>query len=145
MGSMFGFNYVIAKDSQSCTYCCYVMLDIKSMSIQEKNNSATHYHAQSGHLDKTRVIKGLVVCYVVWLGSMKGMGLRTYARFASLIPCCKDDYRAQVHQHPIETKHIIHYSVYYRNVLCLLKLKLFSNKYRSVCLYVCNGYVLTLT
>ncbi len=37
-----------------------------------------HYHAQLGLLDKGRAIKGLVVCYVVWLGSMiYWMGLWT--------------------------------------------------------------------
>ena len=42
---------------------------------------ATHYHAQLGHPDKSRAIKGLVVCYVVWLGSMMyGMGLWASAR-----------------------------------------------------------------
>ncbi len=49
--------------------------------------------------DKGRTIKMFVVCLVVWLRSMKGMGLRTV-----LIPCCgQDGYRAQVPQHPIET------------------------------------------
>ncbi len=39
---------------------------------------ATNYHAQLGHPDKDRAIKGLFVCYVVWLGSMiYGMGLWT--------------------------------------------------------------------
>ena len=35
---------------------------------------ATHYkNAQLGLPDKGGANKGLVVCYVVWLGSMKGM------------------------------------------------------------------------
>ncbi len=35
-----------------------------------------HYHAQLGLPDKERAIKGLVVLYVVWPGSMfYGMGL----------------------------------------------------------------------
>ena len=51
---------------------------------------ATHYYAQLGLSDKVRVIKGLVVCYVVWSGFMKGMGLRC----TSLVPCCgKEGYR----------------------------------------------------
>ncbi len=46
-------------------------------------------------------IKELVVYYVVFLGSMKGMGLRICARFAGLVPRCGQDwYRAQVPQHP---------------------------------------------
>ncbi len=31
---------------------------------------ATHYPAQLGLLDKCRSIKGFVVCFVEWLGSM---------------------------------------------------------------------------
>ena len=42
---------------------------------------ATNYYAHLGLSDKGRAIKGLVVCYVVWLGSMiYGMGLWTSAR-----------------------------------------------------------------
>ncbi len=42
---------------------------------------ATHYHAQSGLSDKVCAIKGWVVCYVVWLGSMTyENGLWTSAR-----------------------------------------------------------------
>ncbi len=45
--------------------------------------------------DKGCAIKELVVCYVVWLGSMKEMGLRTCARCEG-----QDVYRAQVPQYP---------------------------------------------
>ncbi len=46
----------------------------------------------------------LVVCYVVWIGSMKGKGHKTCARRASLVHCCGlGSYRAQVPQHSIET------------------------------------------
>ncbi len=51
----------------------------------------THYNAQLVLLDKDLVIRGLVVCYVVWLGSMKGMGLRTCARCIGLDPCYDQD------------------------------------------------------
>ena len=64
----------------------------------------THNNAQLGLPDIGFVIKGLVVYvyYVVWLSSMKGMGLRNCARFVDLVPCCgQDDYRAQVPQHSI--------------------------------------------
>ncbi len=58
-------------------------------------------HAQLGILDKDRApIKGLVVCFVVLLGSMKGMvlGLAQGAWVG------QDGYRAQVpQQHPIAT------------------------------------------
>ncbi len=54
---------------------------------------ATHCYALLRHLDKGCVTKGLVVYYVVWLGSINGMVL-----------CCgKDGYRAQVPQHPFGT------------------------------------------
>ncbi len=47
----------------------------------------TDYHAKFKLPDEGRTIKGLAVCYEVWLGSMKGMGLRTCtqgARVSSL-------------------------------------------------------------
>ena len=55
--------------------------------------------------DKGCAIKGLVVCYVVWLGSMiYGMGLWTRESCKGLIPCCgQNGYRAQVPQHPLDT------------------------------------------
>ena len=53
--------------------------------------------SQLGLPDKGRGIKGLVVCYEVWLGSMKGIGLKTCSRCVCLLPCCgHDSYRAQV-------------------------------------------------
>ncbi len=59
---------------------------------------ASHNHAQLGLQDKGHAIKGLEVCYLVWLGSMKGMFLRI---FVGLVPFCgHDGYRAQVPQHP---------------------------------------------
>ena len=55
---------------------------------------ATQYQAQLGLTDKGGAIKGLIVCYVVWLGSMKGLGL---------VPSCgQDGYQAQAQQHSIE-------------------------------------------
>ena len=46
---------------------------------------ATHYHAQLEPSEKGRAIKGLVVCYVVWIGSLiYGMGLWTSARYVGL-------------------------------------------------------------
>ena len=42
---------------------------------------ATHYQTQLGLPDKGRIIKGLFVCYVVWLGSIiYETGLWTCAR-----------------------------------------------------------------
>ncbi len=44
----------------------------------------THYHEQFGQLDKGLGIKGLMVYYVMWIRSIKGMGLRTSARCLGL-------------------------------------------------------------
>ncbi len=49
---------------------------------------ATRYQAHSGLVDKGGAIKGLVVCYVVRLESMKGMDPKTSALRAGLVPCC---------------------------------------------------------
>ena len=78
----------------------------------------THYHAQLELQDKGRKINGLAVCYEVWLGSMKGTGLRTCARCVGLVPCCgQDDYLAQVPQHPIDSyRYISHTNTYFKNV-----------------------------
>ncbi len=54
--------------------------------------------------DTDRSNKGLVFYYEVWLGSMKGMGLRTCEICVCLVPCIsQDDYLAKVLQHPRET------------------------------------------
>ena len=59
---------------------------------------ATQYYTQSGLTDKGCAIKGLVVCFVVWLGSMSyGMGLWTSTRCMGMVPCCgPDGYKAQL-------------------------------------------------
>ncbi len=46
------------------------------------------------YLDKSRAIKGLVVCFVLWLGSIiNGMGLLARC----MVPCCgQDGYQVQV-------------------------------------------------
>ena len=69
------------------------MRDINSMSrvnalaLKRRNTVRT----------SSRTINGLVVYYVVRLGSMKGMGLGTSVQ----VPCCgQDGYRAQVLKHP---------------------------------------------
>ncbi len=59
--------------------------------------------AKLGFPDKGRAIKGLVVCYVVWLGSMI-YGIDLWIRPKCLVPCCgQDGYRAQVPKHPIDS------------------------------------------
>ena len=47
------------------------MLDINSTSRGNAltPKGATHYHAHLGLLVKDHDVKGLVVCYLVWLGS----------------------------------------------------------------------------
>ncbi len=75
-----GPNRVIARAIKSFTYYCVVRcaaIIVYVGGMPWSQIGATHYHAQLGLLDKGRLINGLVVCYVVWLGSMKGMGLRT--------------------------------------------------------------------
>ncbi len=62
---------------------------------------ATHYYSYLGLSDKSRAIKELVASYVVWLGSLKELGLKTCL---GLVYCCSQDgHRAQVPHHPVET------------------------------------------
>ena len=108
MGSMIGPNLVVAKDVKSYAYCCYVRcvtLIVRVGGMPWPQTGATHYHAQLGLPDKGRAIKGLIICYVVWLVSMiYGMGLWTNARCVGLVPCCgQDGYQAQMPQQPIDT------------------------------------------
>ncbi len=62
-------------------------------------------HSLEGLPEKGRAFKELVVCYVVWLGSMfYGMGLWISARCMGQVPCFgHDGVQAQVPQHPIDT------------------------------------------
>ncbi len=58
---------------------------------------ATHLHAQLGPSDKGCTIKGLVVCYVMWLD-----GSLDKRKVGGLVPeCGQDGYQAQVSQLPI--------------------------------------------
>ncbi len=60
-------------------------------------------HTQIDLQDKGCAIKGLIFCYAVWLGSVKGWVLRQ-AQSMGLVPCCgQDGYQGLVQQHPIET------------------------------------------
>ncbi len=81
---------------------------------------ATHYHAQLGLQDKGHVTKWLVFCYVVWLGLLKRMGLRTSASCMGLVPCCgHNGYRI------IELKYrntpYTHCSASYRSITVLVR------------------------
>ncbi len=84
---------------------------------------ATHYHAHVGLPDKGRTIIGLVVRYVVCLGCIKGIGLRTCARCVDLVPCCgQDGYRAQELLHPLETNiHILFMEAFSCGLYCFMK------------------------
>ncbi len=57
------------KDVKSGTYCSDV-INSMSRGIALAKTSTTHYYAQLGILDNGCAIKGLVACYVVWLGSI---------------------------------------------------------------------------
>ena len=70
---MLGPNRIKAKDVKNCTYCCYIRcstLIIQESGMPWPKTGTTPYNANLGLLDKCRYIKGLVVCYAVWQGSM---------------------------------------------------------------------------
>ena len=91
------------------------MRDIDSMSRGEclgPKQNLTHNHAQLGLPDNGRAINRLLFCYIVWLGSLKGMSLKTCARWMDLFSCCcQSGFRARVPQHPHRYKHNITCSV----------------------------------
>ena len=67
-------NRVIAKDVKSCIYCCWVRCATSIVWVRGifwPLTGTTNNFAQLGLPDKGLAIKGFVVCYVVWLGSMK--------------------------------------------------------------------------
>ena len=70
---------------------------VRERGMPRSLTDAIHYHAQLGPPDKGRPVKGLVVCYVVWL--------RSIGWVFGLVACCghQDSYRAQVPQHPIDS------------------------------------------
>ena len=85
----------IAKD----LLLLFEMHDIRFGGMPWPHTGANNYHSQFGLPEKGRAINWLVVCYVVWLGSMKGMSVKTCARCVGLVPCCGQiGYRAQVPQ-----------------------------------------------
>ena len=80
---LISLNFRQLKKSRGC-----VTLILSIGRMPWPKTGTTHYHAKLGHPDKGCAIKALVVCYVVWLGSMKSMGFRTSARCLGLVPCC---------------------------------------------------------
>ncbi len=66
--SMFGSNRVMIKDVKSC---CYYFRCGTLIVRGEWECLSARYHAQLGLPDKSRAIKELVTCYVVWLGSIE--------------------------------------------------------------------------
>ncbi len=107
MSTNLGQDQVIAKDDKSCTYCCYVrcaklIVIVGGMPWTQTGET----HAELVLPDKGHTIIGLVVCYVVVLGSMKGIGHVRSTECSLVSWCGRNDYRAQVpQQHPIETLH----------------------------------------
>ena len=101
---------------------------------------ATHYHAQLGLPDKGRQIKGLVVCYVVWLRTMiYGMGLLTsIGKVVLSLPCGQDGYRAQVPQHPIDSyRYVSQHSVDLMSFTIVnVRLYLFSFAFTDIAILV---------
>ncbi len=93
------------------TYCCSVSwttLIVRIRRMPEPQTGVTHYHAQLGPSDKNHAIKGLVVCYVVWLWSMiYWIGLWTSARCVGLVPW--NGQEGCQAQHPIDTCRYIHW------------------------------------
>ncbi len=61
---------------------------------------ATYYHAQLGLHGKGRANKWMVVCYVLWLGSLGSMcWVIEQLQVCGLIPCYGQDcYRAATHR-----------------------------------------------
>ncbi len=73
------------------------------------HTGVTHFHAQLGLLDKGRAIKGMVVYYILWLGSLiYGMGLWTSAKCAvcSLVVVRMAN---ELKYHNFPYQYIIHY------------------------------------
>ncbi len=100
---MLGPNSVIAKDVKSCTYCCYVLCGILNVRV-----CTNHCHAKLGISDKGRAIKGLVVFYAVWIGSM---GWVFGPEQGTWFYCGQDGYRSQVckpHRYMQIQPYIIH-------------------------------------
>ena len=70
---MLGSNIGIAKGIKRCTFCCYVICATTIALVEEMpwpQTGATQYRLVRTS-KKGRLIKGLVICYVVWLRSIK--------------------------------------------------------------------------
>ncbi len=66
-------NRVLTKNVNICSYFRYVRCATLIVSVGGmpwRNTGVTHHHAQLGLPHKGRAIKGLVVFYLVGLGSM---------------------------------------------------------------------------
>ena len=102
VGKVRGSNRVIVNDVKSCTYCCYVRcasLIVWIGWMPRRQTGAIQYYALLGFPGKGRVIKRLVLCYEVWLGPMKMISLKTWARY---VLCRSGCYWSQVSQQPLE-------------------------------------------
>ncbi len=63
---------VISAISNQCYVVC-TTLKVFVIEMHWPKTGATHYHAQLGLLGKFHAVKWLVVCFLVWLGSLKGL------------------------------------------------------------------------
>ncbi len=69
-------------------------------SASSRRRDGDGFDAPVRTLRQSSTIKELIVYYVVWLGSMKGMGLRISAKCVDPFPFCgQHGYRAHVPQH----------------------------------------------
>ncbi len=91
IGWMLGPNCFITKDLNYFTSCCYVRCltsIVWAGGLPWPQTGTSHNHAYLGLPIKVSAVQGLVVCYVVVLGKVRGCNLRTCARCAGLVPCC---------------------------------------------------------
>ncbi len=66
MGLMLEQTVFMIKTLNSAYVRCAALI-VRVWGMPWSQRGATHYHAQLGLPDKGYAIKGLVVCYVVWL------------------------------------------------------------------------------
>ena len=82
MGLILDPNRVIAKEIKLILLCDDIISIGRGNALAP--TGAIYYHAQLGLPYKGRTIKGLVVCYVVCVGSMKGGWFLRHAQGASV-------------------------------------------------------------
>ena len=115
MGSMLGLV-------KMCIYCYvkYMTLIERVGDMPLSQTGSTSYHAQ---LDMVCSILGFVVCYVVWLGSLKVMRLRISATGVGLVPWIKRAIDLKYVNNPMDT-YICTWSteIFLQGFMCLISL-----------------------